>query len=202
VTRHEVLSCVERSESTEEDQYWDEYEIVACLGCEHVSFRQSWFSSEEFHLDDSGEPGFAEHAEIFPPRRAGRRRLKRAYDLPALVRGIYHEVHLAISNNQRILAGIGIRALVEAVCAEKRAMGSNLEQRIDDLATKKVLTEEAAKVLHATRILGNRAAHEVVPPNDEQLEAAMDIAEQLLMNVFVLPKTGQRLAPPAEYPDS
>jgi hypothetical protein len=109
------------------------------------------------------------------------------------VRNIYHEVHSAISNNQRVLAGIGIRALVEAVCAQKRAAGGNLEKKIDDLATRNVLTKSAAETLHRTRLLGNAAAHEVAPPNEEELEAAMDIAEQLLMNVYVLPEIGDRL---------
>jgi hypothetical protein len=111
------------------------------------------------------------------------------------VRSIYHEVHLAMSNNQPVLAGIGIRALVEAVCAEEEVIGMTLEKRIDDLATKNVLTGAAAATLHRTRVLGNTAAHEVAPPNEEQLEAAMAVAEQLLMNVYILPAIGEQLPP-------
>jgi hypothetical protein len=100
-----------------------------------------------------------------------------------------------MSNNQPVLAGIGIRALVEAVCAEEKANGRTLEKRIDDLAAKNVLTVTAAATLHRTRVFGNAAAHEVAPPNDEQLEAAMEVAEQLLMNIYILPAIGERLPP-------
>ena len=195
-TRHQVLACATENQSSDDGRYyWESYEIVACLGCETVSFRKNWRSSDEDDVDENGEVYPANHPELFPPRRAGRKRLKRVENLPSSVRNIYHEVHSAISNNQRVLAGIGIRALVEAVCAQKRAVGGNLEKKIDDLAARNVLTTSAAVTLHRTRLLGNAAAHEVARPNEEQLEAAMDIAEQLLMNVYILPKIGDRLRP-------
>ncbi len=201
ITRHEVLACVDDDHKSEEYIGWEQYEIVACLGCEKVSFRRNWQSSD--HLGYDHEEGIdppVDHPEVFPPRRAGRKRIKREYDLPAPIRAIYDEVHQAIANSQRVLAGIGIRALVEAVCAEKGATGRTLEGRIDDLATKGVLTTDAARVLHGTRLLGNRAAHEVAAPSEKHLEAAIDIAEQLLMNVYILPKIGEALVPPGERP--
>jgi hypothetical protein len=153
---------VTEEQSSEDGRfYWESYEIVTCLGCEDVSFRKNWKSSDDDDVDQNGEVFPANHPELFPPRRAGRKRLKREENLPSSVRNIYHEVHLAISNNQRVLAGIGIRALVEAVCAQKKATGGNLEKKIDDLAAKNVLTASAAEILHRTRLLGNMAAHEV-----------------------------------------
>lgn len=100
----------------------------------------------------------------------------------------------------KILAGIGIRALIEAVCAEKKASGRSLSDRIDDLADKNVLTREGAKILHGTRLLGNEAAHEVHPPSDKQLMAALEVAEQLLRNVFILPEIAKDLPKPKAKP--
>lgn len=92
-----------------------------------------------------------------------------------------------MANELPVLAGVGIRALVESVCNEKKASGSNLAQRIDSLVPLGILTRDAAKTLHSLRILGNRAAHEVKPHSIAKLRIALDIAENLLTNVYVIP---------------
>jgi hypothetical protein len=68
-----------------------------------------------------------------------------------------------------------------------------LEQKIDSLVTKGVLTQTAAEILHSTRILGNKSAHDVEPQSEETLLLAMDIVENLLTNVYVLPKAAKAL---------
>jgi len=86
-----------------------------------------------------------------------------------------------------ILSGIGIRAIVEAVCKEKKTTGKNLQERIDDLVKKQLLTPASAEILHNLRVLGNKASHEVKPHNAEQLAVAMDVIDHLLMDAYILP---------------
>jgi len=65
-TRHEVLACVDDEHRVEDMFGSEEYEIVACLGCEKVSFRQSWQSSEHLEYDyEEGLEVTAEHPELF-----------------------------------------------------------------------------------------------------------------------------------------
>ena len=92
-----------------------------------------------------------------------------------------------------VLAGIGIRALVESVCKQKRVRGTNLQQRIDGLATAGLLGAVEAKTLHRIRFLGNKAAHEMKQPTPEELSAGMDIAEHLLETVYLLPRKARAL---------
>jgi hypothetical protein len=113
--------------------------------------------------------------------------------LPYKVQEIYQEPYSAVVNRQRTLAGIGIRAMVEAVCQEEGAVGHNLEERIDDLVQKGKLAEEGAEILHGTRLLGNKAAHEVEALQSAQLDAAMRVAENLLETVYVLPSLAKHL---------
>ena len=93
-----------------------------------------------------------------------------------------------------ILAGIGIRALVESVCREKDAQGRKLEIKIDDLVTKGVLTHSSAETLHSTRVLGNKSAHELIAATDDELDIAMDIVESLIKTVYVIPQKSKRLS--------
>jgi len=87
-----------------------------------------------------------------------------------------------------ILAGIGIRALIETVCKEKKATGRTLEEKIDSLASMRFLTKTSAEALHSMRIIGNAAAHEVAVHSEETFRIVLDVVEHLLLDVYILPK--------------
>jgi ribosomal protein S27E len=193
-TRHFCRASVEvRRTSPEDDAQVDlQFQIIECQGCGWISFRQSWTSSEDTRLGGEGFEQPVEHVELFP-RRSGTKPLEHDYYLPDRVLAIYREVVSALLNEQPILAGIGIRALVEAVCEEKGATEYNLSKRIDQLVTLGELTKDGAEILHGIRLLGNKAAHEVAAPTVEQLKSGMQVAENLLVNVYILKKVAEKL---------
>jgi hypothetical protein len=168
----------------------DRFEIIICLGCDTVSFKKSSCNSEDTPDPDGNVP---ETETIYPSHIAGRKQIDNVYLLPDSIENIYKETHGAICSKFNILAGIGIRALVESVCKEKNAVGNDLEKRINDLVLKGILTKDEAGILHKTRLLGNRSAHEVAEPTYEELEIAMDIVENLLRNVYIIPERAKKL---------
>jgi len=189
-TRHLVLQSVDiDGKALDWDYYYtDNFQIVQCQGCDSISFRKCHSDSENMGWDEERNEGFhIDKIELYPNRVAGRHKLRQAHFLPFEVSRIYDETHAALCNRQPILAGIGIRALVETVCKEKSAAGSNLEQKIDNLVNMGVLTQAGAETLHSMRILGNEAAHEVKPHSEETLNLAMDVVEHLLNDVYILP---------------
>jgi hypothetical protein len=115
------------------------------------------------------------------------------YYLPNKVRGVYEETLTALGNRAPILAAIGIRAVVEAVCKDKGCTQGNLEKKIDLLVKKGHLASDQAHFLHLQRFMGNTAAHEIEPPEQDELAAALDIAENLLATLYVLPKLAKKM---------
>lgn len=193
-TYHKTLMSVNIHESEEGIDLWNDYEIVCCQGCKNISFRSNSACSEDINYDpETGEPSFDEDVQLYPNRIAGRKQVKDMYLLPNTILRIYRETHGALCSRLTILAGIGIRALIESVCKEKGAQGKSLEKKIDDLVLKGVLTSDSAETLHSTRLLGNKSAHEVVPANDDELDIAMDIVENLIKNVYVIPEKAKKL---------
>ncbi|MCX6756070.1 MAG: DUF4145 domain-containing protein [Candidatus Nomurabacteria bacterium] len=180
-------------DSSDDIQGIDIYEIIRCLGCDEISFRVSSSNSEDYEPDNDGNCIYNYREEIYPNRLMGRTALQDRYSLPEKIRSIYIETHKALCTKLKIISGIGIRALVEAVCSEKKTKGRNLEKKIDDLVTKEVLTKNNATILHKTRLLGNEAAHEIKAPTDAELEVAFDIVENLLETVYIIPKKAERL---------
>lgn len=192
-TNHVVCSSVEFNWDNEDITGKSIHEIIRCLGCDGISFRIGSTNSEDYKIDDGGGYSYPETEEIYPSRLMGHSPLEDIYSLPDKVRSIYKETHAALCTRLNVLAGLGIRTLIEAVCLEKSASGDNLKEKIDDLVTKDVLTKGNAAVLHRTRFVGNKAAHEIRATNDRELDAAFDVIENLLETVYIIPEKAERL---------
>lgn len=161
-------------------------QIIQCLGCEVVSFRIVSIFSEDFDYDHKGEIILNETVKYYPGRSEGLKAINN-YLLPTKVQCIYKETILAIDNEQNVLAGIGIKALIETICKDLDAKGKNLFEKIDDLKEKSIATNEGAETLHKLRVLGNDAAHEVKEHNKQQLLVAIQIIEHMLDGTYIIP---------------
>jgi hypothetical protein len=166
-----------------------DHQIVQCLGCKTHSYRVASTNSEDYYQVSDDEYEYEVTEKLYPPRLEGIKGLgDETHYLPAKVRQIYEETLQALAVQSPVLAGIGVRALLETVCKERAAVGSDLFKKIDSLVEQRVLTPASAAILHKIRALGNAAAHEVKPHSDRQLALAMDIVEHLLKDVYILPK--------------
>lgn len=195
-TYHKVLFSVESQDYYKEPDiyYFYEYQIIICLGCKNISFRSNWKCSDDgYDYTGDFEPAEINHEDLYPSRIAGRKELKNKYSLPSEIYKIYKETHSALCGGMSILAGVGIRILVEAICNEKKAIGKNLENKIDNLVKTGVLTKEGAEILHSTRLLGNQAVHGIKPISEQTLDEAMDVVEHLLVGAYILPKKTKNL---------
>ncbi|MBP0624981.1 DUF4145 domain-containing protein [Cupriavidus consociatus] len=194
-TTHKVLVSVDVRGDEGDEHYsysWaEDYQVVQCQGCKTVSFRSESSNSEDYHQEEDGtEWGVVE--KLYPTRLEGRKGLGGdVHYLPQNVRRIYDETLMAMSNPAPVLAGIGLRALLETVCKEKKATGKDLYAKLDNLKDEGVLTPPQVVILHKIRTLGNAAAHEVKPHSDKQLGLAMDIVEHVLNDVYILPKKAE-----------
>ena len=197
-TNHIVLVSADLS-GTEElargyEVHWSSnHQIVQCLGCDAISFRKADQNSEDGDVQigpDEWEQNVYE--ELYPNRSQGRVQIKDVQLLPNDIERIYGETMKALNGSQPVLAGIGIRALIETVTKERNANGRDLMEKINDLVTQGVLTKDGANILHKLRILGNQAAHEVKPHSADQLGLAMDVVEHLLQGVYILPYHAKR----------
>jgi len=186
-TKHMVVASYDCHGADRHIDFWIDYQIVQCMGCETVTYRTISRHSEDWDVDDEGETFIPTTITYFPSRSAGRAELADSQLLPLQLQRIYSETVNALNNDQLILAGIGIRALIETICKEKSASGSNLQAKIDWLVSEKILTESDAVILHRIRTLGNQAAHEATPHSGDQLSLALDICEHLLKGVYLIP---------------
>jgi transcription elongation factor Elf1 len=170
---------------------WGErYQVVKCNGCETVFFRRTQWNSEDvdYYYGANGETVMTYNVTetLFPEAKVERRLIRDFYLLPERLQNIYNETALAINSNQPIHTGVGIRAILETICKDKQAEGNNLDSKINSLLEMGVLSKNGAGLLHKLRILGNASAHEVKPHSNLQLELALEVLDNLLLNVYIL----------------
>ena len=192
-TKHEIVVEATLSGSSGSRDYeisWaTEYQIVRCLGCETLSFRRTSSNSEDGYIQISEDEWIDNtHEDIYPSPYEGRQPISDSHLLPDKIQRIYEESLAALNGRQEVLCGIGIRAIVETVCKNKAATGSDLYKQINSLVSQGVLTQDGASILHKLRTLGNNAAHEVKPHTPKELGLAFDVLDHLLLGVYILPE--------------
>ncbi|HCE3706025.1 TPA: DUF4145 domain-containing protein [Vibrio parahaemolyticus] len=168
-------------------------QTIQCLGCQTVSFRTVSTFSEDVEYDHEG-PYHPETIKYYPGRVEGVKFLE-SHLLPYTVQQIYKETVLSLENDQFILAGIGIRAIVETICKDLQAEGRDLYRKINTLKTRSIVTKEGADTLHKLRVLGNSAAHEVKAHDSRQLELALQIIEHMLEGTYIIPARVENVFP-------
>ena len=221
-TKHTVERSLDWSGSSEDGdiQAWGTYQIVRCNGCDTLSFRSVHRDSEDWTSDEYGNIDLVETENLYPerPNRSPNRLLtedlylrSEVYKLPQIIQTIYRETLTAVQHDLSILAGIGIRSIIEATCTHLGAKDDALEKesnkRSDDLNKKinklkdmSMLTSGGAKTLHGIRLLGNAAAHEVEAPTAEQIKAAFKVIDHLLLGAFVIQEEASILPKPESQP--
>ena len=199
-THHSIsVSYLESGSEYASDRSWGmdwqvQYQILMCNGCKTFSFRKVSSDSESCYQISETEWETAEIETLYPSRVEGHKGLKNdIYSLPGKLRPIYTETIEALNNNFLILAGVGLRAILETICKDKKATGKDFYHKIDDLVTKTILTPDGSKILHKIRALGNESAHAVKAQKIEQLRLAIEVIENCLQSIYILPSKSKQV---------
>lgn len=191
-TNHLVLQEYRHKWSNDDACIYGEtaYQVCQCAGCDEVRFRMESSCSED-QDPDTGENTIRE--AVYPEIPKGKREPISLIELPSSIARIYKEVVVAFNAGAFILAGGGLRAIVEAICQDKDVPGNNLEQKINQLVEQKLLAAAQADLLHEERYIGNAALHEIVSPSGRDVIDGLEIIETLLSTLYVLPGKAERL---------
>lgn len=186
ITNHKVLG--EHAETGNDEEYHCliVHRIVQCLGCDRVSFRYEFHDYENTYPVYGDRWDYDTSVDCYPAFIEGHQGILHTYRLPSIVQKIYKETLDAIKSGSYTLAGIGLRATVEAICNEQELTGSHLVARINKLAKDGTISKKDAERLHAIRFMGNDAAHEIKPAKKEAVLVALSIIEYLLQSLYLL----------------
>ncbi|NLA49845.1 MAG: DUF4145 domain-containing protein [Bacteroidales bacterium] len=181
---HEVKTQGERDEGYFQWVYT--YSLIQCLGCETISFLETYGDSEMVEIyEEEGKCEYYENKTIYPYYLENVNELESTHYIPSPIREIYNETISAYKANCLILSAGGLRAIIEATCNYLEVRKDSLSTRIDLLHEKGYLTLNESKRLHAIRFLGNDALHEIENPPKESLIILFEVVNHLLENLFI-----------------
>ena len=163
---------------SQELQNWGEIEwvtvasIYRCGACKELTVDQYIWA------DEVGE-SFADR-RLFPTKRDNSA-------VPARVRERLTQA-LRVKRIEPDFYAVGIRKMLETVCNEEGATGSDLFEMLDDLAAKDRIPRLLADVAHELRKLGNLGAHdETVSVSSEEVPPIEDLADAILEFLYRAP---------------
>jgi hypothetical protein len=162
----------------------DTYQMLKCKGCDSISFRHSKWCSE---WDDV-------EAHYYPPEIS---RSKPSWwedeSIPQSQQYLLTEIYEALHNSSLRLAVMGIRSLIESVMVEKVGDNGTFGNNLAEFSTRGWLSEKQKETLEKIIDVGHAATHRDFSPSREDLGILMDIAEALVVGVYVHPLRGANL---------
>jgi Domain of unknown function (DUF4145) len=151
------------------------WRLYQCPACEKPTLQ------EESFLE--GDPE-ADKKELYPGERPS---LK---GLPYKVKEEYSEA-LKLQNVSLNACANGIRRTLEGVCKEENAVGTDLFEKIKDLADKQGrIPKQLADMAHLIRMLGNLGSHSDEDEDEvtsKDLTTMIEFVEALLEYIYIAP---------------
>lgn len=184
-TKHTVIGSKEQVSDPEYYHSKTVYLLVECNGCETISFRKEFHDFEEYYQTGPDEYEHPVTTEIFPHYIKDHTHITSLGDVPDIVSQIYEESLLAIQEEAYTLAGLGLRATIEAICNEREIKGRNLQVRINTMNRLGLISKTDSDRLHAIRFMGNEAAHEIKKAKKKSVLIALKIIEHVILSVYV-----------------
>jgi len=162
-------------------------QIIQCEKCQYFSYR-------EFEINEEKDKKYNE--EIFPNRYLKEWKSVIYPNVPSNILDVYNDALKSFNKNLKIFCAIGLRMTVEVVCKHlnilegkayksgRYVQANSLEGKINGLYENNIIGKDLADTLHANRIIGNDAAHEMIIPEDKHLSSARKIVDYTLRVIF------------------
>lgn len=191
-TWHKILSKSESSKNDEESGIWETTTsyMLQCKGCDNVCLLVEYSCSENYD-PETGE--IAVDKVIYPsPYKNDRELIKKTYYIPNNVLTIYQETVAAFNERLFILAGIGVRSTIEAIAIDQGISIRGIQTKIQEMVRSNIITSDGAELLELIKDMGNKAVHEIKKHGRDELSLCIDIIEDVIRNLYILPNEAKR----------
>lgn len=188
-TDHIVLKSHKTFGSEPDGSGWSTtFDMIECYGCHFISLKRTFDFTEYDGLV----------IKYFPPPISRRKPAwygELAMNIPVELEliGLLDEVYSALHANNRRLATMGARALLDMAITDKVKDVGRFDQKLDALEKEGFISKRQREFLEAALDAGNAASHRGHCPSAKELDQVMDIVESVLQQIYVLPQTAADL---------
>jgi hypothetical protein len=165
----------ETGDEIDEINWWERFEIVQCAGCDRLSFRTVASNDADHEIS----------IRLFPPK-ASRTQPNWLGKVPVEMRTLLRQTYQALDGDSRALAMMGARAVADMLLVAKVGDVGGFEQKLDRMVAGGHLSAPNREILEPALDAGNAAAHRGHQPTVDDVDAVMDILENLLQATYHL----------------
>ena len=180
---HDVLFVTKTDWSDDECSMsgGDDYEVLKCGGCDRVVLRHTSWSTE-----DQGQT-----VRFYPPPMFRKQpNWSLGFHLNSrteFVRQLLNEIYVGIQNGSRMIATMGVRALLEHVMIDSVGDHGGFDKNLTKFKEDGYISERQLATLKEVLEAGHATMHRSYQPSDMDLRACVDIAESVLQTIYVHP---------------
>lgn len=201
-TEHRIIVEAQKTEDIDDEgciYLVNIYRILECAGCHYISFMEENIFSEDDELYDPAYGKKFRKCCLYPIPEEGvfnescRSRLE--YVLPNGIKQIYEETLEAVKNKLFIVAGIGLRTILDTVCREQKIgdVRSNLARRLEVMREQQLISDAEYSVLIEIKNIGNKSVHEGRSLQPHEVSEALIAVEHILDKLYLLPMINSEL---------
>lgn len=167
-----------------------DYQIVICKGCEGVTYR-SVIDGPDATEEDPLINFQTTIERCYPERLETQLPLKSIPGVPQQIKLLHREIVDGYNTGLRVLCAAGIVELLKHISSGLTAGEASVEVRLQELATRGLITTELAEALKMISFLGLRALALKNIPDQGELNDAIRLIETAMEQIYSLP--GQRI---------
>lgn len=172
------------------------YEMIECCGCEEVIFRIRYWEEDWVQHDPVTDAEYMPEDVSYYPPVISRPKPSWFGDMNsqgAPLASLLDEVYSAIHSGSFRLAAMGARAALDVAMNQTVGDVGGFAQKLDALVEGALIVPNEKTILDAALDVGNAASHRGHKPKPEEMATVMDIVENLLRRIFVLPAQARKL---------
>jgi hypothetical protein len=180
-------------------QWWEDWRILQCLGCDYVFVQKVSSNSESYSHDENGDIELDEVASYWPAL-AKRKRPEWMSDAGIDASGVEKldealvELYGALNNDLFILAAVGIRTSFD-VASEILGVDPSVsfKTKLDGLVDKGHIGKADRSRIEVLVDAGSASAHRGWKPTPQDLVIMTEILEHFVHDAFIAPSRKARL---------
>jgi hypothetical protein len=113
--------------------------------------------------------------------------------IPSYVSSALAEIYIAVQNDLRSLAGMGIRALLESLMIKKVGDNGTFKANLDAFVSAGHVSRGQKTMFESTLEVGHAAMHRGFVPSAHAIVACLDATEHVVQSLYVFPSQSAAL---------
>jgi len=190
---HEVLYTTKtqwRNKGTEGERVDGviNFEMLRCSGCQEIKMRRTEINSDDRRYSEKVEP----HVTYYPPAVFRREPPWMLTYFAETALGddevgylLLQEIYVALHNDCRTLAAMGVRALIEFLMVRQTGDHGSFGKNLSAFAANGWISDVEKRHIDAALDVGHAAMHRMHVPSLENLATVIDIVEGIVKRIYI-----------------